>query len=108
MAGRVDEEEAAVDTSVLDVAVAHGSEFLAEVRAVLVLDVLDDRVPAAVISCTRQRGVCGGYGKASGTHGRRGYVPVFVIDLVAVAGRVDDVQPEADTVLNNDCTSREE
>ena len=46
MAGGVDEEEAAVDAGVLDVAVAHCCELLAEVRAVLVLDVLDNRIPA--------------------------------------------------------------
>jgi hypothetical protein len=46
VAGRVDEVEAAVDTGVLDVAVTHGRKLLAEVRAVLVLDVLDDGVPA--------------------------------------------------------------
>ena len=43
--GRVDEEEGAVDARVLDVAVALRGELLAEVRAVLVLDVLDNRVP---------------------------------------------------------------
>ena len=46
VAGRVDEEEAAVDARVLDVAVADGGELLAEVGAVLVFDVFDDRVPA--------------------------------------------------------------
>jgi hypothetical protein len=45
--GGVDEEQAAVDARVLDVAVAHSGELLAEVRAVLVLDVLDNGVPAA-------------------------------------------------------------
>ena len=47
VARRVDEEQAAVDARVLDVTVALRSELLAEVRAVLVLDVLHDRVPAA-------------------------------------------------------------
>ena len=42
----VDEEERAVDTRVLDVTVALRGELLAEVGAVLVLDVLHDRVPA--------------------------------------------------------------
>lgn len=50
MTGRVDEVQAAVDTCVLDVTVTHGSELLAEVCAVLVLDVLDYGVPA-VIRC---------------------------------------------------------
>ena len=46
VARRVDEEETAVDARVLDVAIAHGRQLLAQVCAVLVLDVLDDRVPA--------------------------------------------------------------
>ena len=49
VARRVDEVQAAVDTCVLDVAVTHGSQLLAQVRAVLVLDVLDDRVPATCV-----------------------------------------------------------
>ena len=52
VARRVDEEQAAVDARVLDVTVALRSELLAEVRAVLVLDVLHDRVPARAM---RQR-----------------------------------------------------
>lgn len=47
VASRVDEEQTAVDARVLDVAVADGGELLAEVRAVLVLDVLDNWVPAS-------------------------------------------------------------
>jgi hypothetical protein len=47
VAGGVEEVQAAVDAGVLDVAVPHGGKLLAEVRAVLVLDVLDDGVPAA-------------------------------------------------------------
>ena len=50
--GRVDEEQGAVDARVLDMAVALRGELLAEVRAVLVLDVLHDRVPARAM---RQR-----------------------------------------------------
>ena len=46
MASRVDEVKAAVDASVLDVTVSHGSQFFAKVRGVLVLDVLNDRIPA--------------------------------------------------------------
>lgn len=46
MAGGADEVQAAVDTRVLDVAVTHSGELFAQVRAVLVLDVLDDGVPA--------------------------------------------------------------
>ena len=69
----LDEEQAAVDARVLDVALALGGELLAQVGRVLVLDVLDDGVPAAV-----------------------------VVDQVAVAGGVDDVKPQADAVLLDD------
>lgn len=63
VSGGCDEVEAAVDAGVLNVSLTLGSELLAQVGGVLVLDVLDDRVPAAV-----------------------------VVDEVAVAGRVDDVE----------------
>ena len=43
---RVDEVQAAVNTCVLDVAVTNGCQLFAQVRAVLVLDVFDDSVPA--------------------------------------------------------------
>jgi len=46
VAGGGDEEQAAVDASVLDEAVAHGSQLLAKEGRVLVLDVLDDGLPA--------------------------------------------------------------
>ena len=46
MAGRADEVQTAVDARVLDVAVTLRGELLAEVGAVLVFDVFDDRVPA--------------------------------------------------------------
>lgn len=50
---RVDEIEAAVDTCILDVTVPHGRQLLAEVRTMLVLDVLDDGVPAGKAPQTR-------------------------------------------------------
>ena len=45
----VDEVQRAVDPRVLDVSVAHGSQLLAQVCAVLVLDILNDRVPARMV-----------------------------------------------------------
>jgi hypothetical protein len=69
----LDEEEAAVDAGILDVALALGRELLAQVGGVLILDVLDDGVPAAV-----------------------------VVDEVTVAGGVDDVEPQTDAVLLDD------
>jgi len=46
VAGGRDEEQAAVDTGVLDEAITHGSQLLAKEGRVLVLDVLDDGLPA--------------------------------------------------------------
>jgi hypothetical protein len=43
----LNEEQATVDTGILDVTLTLSSEFLAEVCRVLILDILDDRVPAA-------------------------------------------------------------
>lgn len=71
--GRVEEEQAAVNARVLDVAITHGSKLLAEVCAVLVLDILDDCIPAAL-----------------------------VVDLVAISGGVNNVQLELDAILRND------
>ena len=77
MARRRDEVQTAVDARVLDVALPLRGQFLAQVRAVLVLDVLHDRVPAAV-----------------------------VVDQVAVAGRVDDVEAQTHAVLLDDVRDR--
>lgn len=76
MASGVDEEDTAVDTGIGDEALTHGSKLLAEVRRVLVLDVLDNRIPATLI-----------------------------VDEVSVAWCVDDVELETDTVLDNDWQS---
>lgn len=46
MARGLDEEEAAVNAGVLDIAFALGSQLLSQVRRVLVLDVFDNWVPA--------------------------------------------------------------
>jgi len=69
----VDEEEAAVDTGVDNIAVTHGRQLLTEVGGMLVLDVFDDRVPAAL-----------------------------VVDQVAITGSVDNVETQADAVLGDD------
>lgn len=69
----LDEEQTAVDAGVLDVALALGSQLLAQVGGVLVLDVFDNGVPAAI-----------------------------VVDKISVARGVDNVEPEADAVLLDD------
>ena len=73
VAGGGDEVETAVDAGVLDVALTLSCELLAEVGGVLVFDVLDDGIPAAV-----------------------------VVHEVAVARGVDDVQSQAHAVLLDD------
>lgn len=73
VAGGLDEEQAAVDAGVLDVALTLRGKLLSEVGRVLVLDVLDDRVPAAV-----------------------------VVDQVAVTRGIDDVESEANAILLDD------
>jgi hypothetical protein len=50
MAGGLDEEQAAVDTGILDIALTLSSKLLAKVCGVLILDVLDNRVPASATS----------------------------------------------------------
>ena len=49
MSGGCDEVKAAVDTSILNVAFALSSQLLAQVCAMLILDVLDNRIPAAIV-----------------------------------------------------------
>lgn len=87
-----DEVEAAVDARVDDVLVTHRGELLAEIGRVLVLDVLDDRVPAVCeISCAPK----GGW--------ERRDAPVLVVDEITVARSVNDVQAQLDVVLLHDC-----
>ena len=72
VAGRLDEEEAAVNAGILQVALALSREFLAKVGAVLIFDVLDDRIPATL-----------------------------VVDQVAVPWCINNVQSKSDTILLN-------
>ena len=62
-----------MDTSILDVALSLCSELLAQVRGVLILDILDDGIPAAV-----------------------------VVDQVAIARGIDDVESQSHAVLLDD------
>lgn len=70
VAGRLDKEETAMDASVLDVALALGGELLVQVCAVLVLDVFDNWLPAAL-----------------------------VVDQVAIARSVDNVEAQAHAIF---------
>lgn len=69
----LDEEQAAVDAGINDVALTLCRELLAQVSRVLILDVFDNGVPAAV-----------------------------VVDEVSVSGGVDNVESETDAVLLDD------
>lgn len=70
--GWADKVEAAVDARVFNVTIAHCSQLFAQVLRVLVLDVLDNGIPFP-----------------------------FIVNLVAVAWRVDDAQIELDVVFLN-------
>ena len=69
----LDEEQATVDTGVLDVALTLGRKLLSEVGRMLVFDVLDDGIPAPV-----------------------------VVNLISVSWGVNDVKAEPDAVLLDD------
>lgn len=73
VARRLNEEQTGVDAGIGDVTLSLGGKLLSQVRGVLVLDVLDDGIPTAV-----------------------------VVDKVAVAGGVDNVEPQTDTILLNE------
>jgi hypothetical protein len=90
MTGGLDEEQAAMDAGILDVALSLGGELFAQVCGVLVFDVLDDGVPAR--SCQRR----------SSSYCLD--IPSVVVDKITVAWGVDDIQPQTDTILFNDCT----
>lgn len=77
VAGWLDEEQAAVNAGVLDVALTLSSELLSQIGRVLVLDVLDDGVPAAV-----------------------------VVDQVTVARGINNVEPKAHAILLDDVRHR--
>ena len=69
----MDEEQAAVDTGVLDISLTLSCELLSEVCGVLILDVLDNWIPASV-----------------------------VVDLITITRGIDNVQPQTNTILLDD------
>lgn len=73
VARRLDEEQAAVNARVGDVTLSLSGKLLSQVRGVLVLDVLDDGIPTAV-----------------------------VVDEVSVSRGINNVEPQTDTVLLNE------
>lgn len=70
---RLDEEEAAVNAGILKVTLALGGQFFAKVCAVLILDVLDDRIPAPLI-----------------------------VHQVTISGSIDNIETQAHTVFLNE------
>lgn len=91
MARRLDEEQAAVNARVLNIALALSGKLLPQVSRVLVLDVLHDGVPAMPQSAKRPSLLIG----ASS-------IPSVIVHLVAVPRGIDDVQSEPHSVLLND------
>lgn len=91
VAGRVDEEETAVDPGIGDMFISERSKLLSQVGRVLVLDLLGSAFGRPTPNACSWTNVF---------HNR---VPaVVVVDLVSVARGVDDVQPQPDSILNND------
>jgi hypothetical protein len=73
MTGGLDEEQAAVDTGILDISLTLSCELLSEVCRVLVLDVLDDWIPASV-----------------------------VVDLITITWGINNVQPQTNSIFLDD------
>ena len=86
----LDEEEAAVDSGVLDVSLSLGGELLAEIGRVLVLDVLDDGIPAADNQHWNEVA-------------DRMYSPSVVVDLVTITWCIHDIESQSYAILLNDC-----
>lgn len=92
MARRLDEEQAAVNARVLDIALTLSGKLLPEVGRVLVLDVLHDGVPATPQSANYS--LYWKFGASS--------IPSVIVHLVAVPRSIDNVQSEPHSVLLND------
>jgi len=69
----LDEEKAAVDTGVLNISLTLSCELLSKICGVLILDVLDNWIPASV-----------------------------VVDLITITRGIDNVQPQTNTILLDD------
>ena len=73
MARGLNEEEAAVDSGILDITLSLSCEFLSEVCRVLVLNVLDNWIPASI-----------------------------VVDLITISGGINNVQPQTNAIFFDD------
>ena len=88
----LDEEEAAMYARILDISFTLSGEFLSQVRRVLILDILDNRIPAAFF-----------ISPVLASSYLPFHSPPVVVDLITVARRVDDVQPQAHAIFLDDC-----
>lgn len=91
MARRLDEEQTAVNTGILDVAVTLSGKLLAEVCGVLILDIFHDGVPASSTLARETMLRVGGC-----------LIPSVVVDLVTVSRSVNNVETQTHAVLLND------
>ena len=96
MAGGLNEEQAAMNTGILNVTLTLRGEFLAKVCGVLVLDILDNGVPA------RSRGQYIYAMNAAKMYMMGFDSPSVVVHLVTITGCVDDVQAKTNAILLND------
>lgn len=78
VARRLDEEQAAVNSCVLDVSLSLRSELLSEVSTMLVFDVFHNGIPASI-----------------------------VVDQISIARSVNNVQAQADSILFDNCGIRQ-
>lgn len=82
VAGRLDEEQAAVNACVLDVTLTLSSKLLPEVSRMLILDVFNDGVPAVYMLA----------GELSCLRGLQRNIPAIIVDKITVARGINDVQ----------------
>lgn len=100
MSRGLDKEQTAMDTGILDIPLALSSKLLPEIGGVLILDILDNWVPAVEISISKQFA-------SVFTHFTyrepRFRIPSIIVNLVTIAGGIDNVQAQTDAVLFDDC-----
>lgn len=104
MSRRVDEKQTAVNPCIRDETVSHGGEFFAEVCGVLVLD-LDISWGPSYFSIKQKRATSAytiAGMKPDVTYVFHNRIPAsFIVDLVAVPWRIDDVELEPDAIFDD-------
>lgn len=93
VSGGLNEEEAAMNTSVLNITLSLSGEFLAEIGGMLILDVLHDRIPTTYhVSFQISKLMLSGFGG----------IPSIIVHLITVAWGINNVQPKANTIFLDD------